>query len=457
MKVKSVDMTEGKLLPKIIAFAIPVMLSGLFQQLFSTADMIVVGRFGLDHSIGAVGSNNAVINLLVNFFIGIATGTGVVTAHAIGEKDGKKVSETVHTAMPAAAICGLFLTLVGLFGSTWILENIMKTPADMLGQASLYLRIYLCGAPLSIIYNVGSAILRADGDSKRPLYFITLSGVVNVGLNLIFVVFFHMDVAGVALATVISQGVSAALVVAVLVKRDDDCKLYLRRMRIHKKRLIGILKIALPTGFTSIVFHISNVIIQSSVNSFGSAVVDGASAGHSLETFANTIVCCFSAAAQNFSAQNLGAKKYGRAVRSVFISAGCACTAGLILGPLFHYFSPQLLRIYLGDAKDKISYGVIRLAYQCRFYAVMGLMDTFASGLRGFGSAVSAMAITMLGACGFRIVWIYTVFQNTRTLDNLFVAYPISWTITFVAEFIAFMIVYKKIKSKDTALKATAD
>ena len=454
MKMNSVDMTEGKLLPKIIAFYIPIMLSSIIQQLFNTADTIVVGRFGAEHAVGAVGSTNVLIGLLINFFIGLATGTGVVTAHAIGEKNDKKVSDTVHTAFPAVVICGAVMTLVGLFGSRAILENLLHTPEDMLDQATVYLTIYLCGTIPLLVYNIGGAILRAAGDSKRPLIFITLAGLLNVILNLVFVIVFHMDAAGVALATALSQTFSAVLVVLTLMKRTDGCRVYLKRFKIIKERLLTILRIALPSGLTSVLFNISSVLIQSTLNSFGSAAVDGSAAAQSIEAFPNVITSSFLHGSQTFAAQNMGAKKYDRVRKSVFISLACALVTGVIVGPLTYYFARPLLSIYLKDASDKIEYGVMRLAYSCRFYALLGLMEGMSAGLRGIGSAIVPMVITVLGACGFRILWIYTVFRANPTVGCLYFSYPISWAITFTVELIAFLIIFKRIKNKNaSALK----
>ena len=442
-------MTEGSLIPKIIAFTIPIILSGVLQQCFNIADNIVVGRFGAEHSVGAVGSNTSLINLLVNFFVGLGTGTGILTARAIGERNAEKASRSIHTAIPAALICGAFLTLVGIFGSRWILVNVLKTPADILDQATTYLTIYLCGSTMSLLYNVGSAILRAAGDSKRPLIYITVSGIVNVGLNLIFVIVFHLDVAGVALATIISQTLSAVLVMRELLGRNDMCKVVIKKLKIIKYDLLQILRVALPSGITSMLFHFSNVMVQSTVNTFGSTAVDGLSAATSIEAFASLFANSFNAAAQNFAAQNIGAKKKDRVVKSVLYSVLCSFVFGLVSGLTIFAFARPLLGIYLKNSAEKIEYGVIKMSYLCRTFAISGLMNTMGGGLRGMGAPIVSMIMTLIGACGLRLVWIYTVFPHYNTLQCLYTSYPLSWAVTFVAEFVAFLILLKKFNKKE--------
>lgn len=443
---KYVDMTEGRLLPKIIRFAIPIILSGMLQLAFNAADLIVVSRFSQSGSAaaGAVGVNSSLINLLVNFFIGIGSGAGIVTARAIGEKNNKKISETVHTAMLLAFIAGLGLTAVGMFGSglflTW-----MKTPQDLFKLASTYLRIYFTGATASLIYNFGAAILRASGDSRRPLIFITLAGILNVILNLVFVAVFKLDVAGVALATAISNVFSAALVLLALKNREDATRLYFGDLRIHKDRLWPILKSGAMLGVADMLFSIANVSIQTEVNGFGEKVVSGVAAGTNLESFVHTAMSGFTFSSLNFTAQNMGARKYDRAKKSIFLSMLCAVAVGGVFGPLVYHFSPQLLKIYIADDPEKITYGVIKMSYICRFYAILAVQNTISSGMRGLGMNKTPTAIAVLTVCVFRLIWIHTVFQMYHTPDVIYMSIPISWFLALVPEVLIVLIGWKRI------------
>ena len=444
-------MTEGKLLPNIIKFTVPIILTNQMQSLFSAADLVVVNRFGVSGSAagGAVGANTTLITLMVNFFIGVSVGGGVAAARALGENNGEKVSKSVHTSMLLAVICGAFLTLFGIIGSRYFLTW-MGTPKELLGLSVTYLRIYLTGVMASLIYNFGTAILRAAGDTKGPLLYITVAGVVNVILNLFFVVCLKLDVAGVALATAISNYLSAGLVVRALMKRRDACRLYLSNLKIHGKSLAYIVKIGIPSGIQSALFNISNVLIQSSVNSFGEAVVSGTAAGHNIEElFVKHTVVSFEHASLNFAARNAGAKKFDRVKKSVALSCLCAFAIGAVLGPLTYSLSPYILKFYIPDAPEKIVYGVVRMAYICRFYALLGIMDSIGFGVRGIGASTTSMIISLLGVCAFRVVWIYTFFARYHTLECLYLSYPVSWALTFAAQLVAFVIVFRRMKRKE--------
>ncbi|MBQ7624239.1 MAG: polysaccharide biosynthesis C-terminal domain-containing protein, partial [Clostridia bacterium] len=416
---------------------------------FSIADMVVVGRFGLVGSVGAIGATNTMINLIIVLFLGISTGAGVATARALGEKDAQKVRDTVGTALPTAIICGAIIASVGILASRWFLTDVMKTPADLLERAITYIRIYFIGQIGSIVYLFCSAILRAAGETKIPLIFLAMSGVLNFGLNLFFVLVLKQDVAGVATSTAISNFFSAFLILRELSKRTDQIKLVFKNIGIKKERLLYILKIGVPAGINSCMFHIANVIIQRSLNGFGSEVVTGLSAAHTLETLVANSAASFMHASMNFCAQNAGAGKYDRVRKSAYLSAACAAVVGLVFGNLMYYFSPQLMRLYLkGPSEATVKAGVIRMAYNCRYYVLVGLMDSFTGALRGIGYSTTSLIISVLGVCGFRIVWNYTEFAKTPTLECLLTAYPISWALTFVASFIFFFFIVRKVEKR---------
>ncbi len=445
MQKNTMDMTSGSLFKKIIAFALPIMLTGVLQLLFNAADLVIVGRFCGSLSVAAVGATTSLTHLLVNFFIGISTGTGVTVAHAIGSKDEKEIFQTVHTAIPTALISGLLVSVIGVAFSKPML-CLMGVPENVLNLSVVYIKIYFCGAIFNIVYNFGAAILRAAGDSKTPLVFLTLAGVINVILNIIFVTAFNMNVAGVALATTISQAVSAVLVLIALQKRSDATKLYFKKIKIKKKILAKLLKIGIPSGIQSSLFSLSNVIIQSSVNSFGDLVISGCAASSSIEGFPFTILDAFNHTALNFSGQNMGAGRFKRIKKTFFICCGYVTVIGIAFGILFTVFSKQLLSIYLPDAPQAIKYGQIRLTYITLTYFICGLMGVATGCIRGMGSSFVTMLITVAGVCGFRIFWIYTIFAIERfhTLESIFISYPISWILSFTAQAIAFAVIYKK-------------
>lgn len=446
---KTIDMCNGPLLKNIIVYTIPIILTGILQLLFNAADLAVVGRFGEDYSVGAVGSTGSIINLIVNLFIGLSVGAGVTAAHAMGAGRDDDVHKIVHTAIPTAIVSGLFLTVVGVcFSETFL--RLMSTPDNIIDLSSIYMKIYFCGITSSMVYNFGSAILRVAGDTKGPLCYLTIAGVINVLLNLVFVICFKMDVAGVALATAISQTVSAVLVVRALMKREDSCKLCLRKMKIYKNQLMRMIRIGVPAGIQGSLFSISNVIIQSSVNSFGEVVVSGNAAAQNLEGFVYTTMNSFHQTALNFTGKNYGARNYDRIGKITRICLGLVFIAGAVLGNFMHLFGTQLLSFYLPKAPDATAYGLIRLKYICVPYFVCGLMDVISGVIRGLGSSIAPMIITVLGVCGLRIAWIYTVFTMDKfhTLESLYLSYIISWTVAFLAELIAYFIISGSIRKK---------
>lgn len=449
-------MCEGPLLPRIISYTIPVILTGILQLLFNAADLVIVGRFSGSISVAAVGATGAITNLIVNLFIGLSVGAGVTVAQAIGAKDDEYCRTTVHTAIPTALISGLFLTVVGVCLSTPMLRA-MGTPDDVIHLSSKYMKIYFCGMAFSMLYNYGSAILRAAGDTRGPLIYLTIAGVLNVGLNVIFVVAFHLDVAGVALATAISQAVSALLVLRALMRRTDACRFELRAMHIQKRPLLKIIRIGLPAGLQGSMFSISNVLIQSSINSFGSVVMSGNAAAGNIEGFVYVAMNAFHQTALNFTGQNVGAGKFDRVRRIAFICLTLVFITGLVLGVGVYLIGEPLLSIYITDSTEAIGYGITRLLYLAVPYFLCGLMDVTTGAIRGMGSSVVPMLITILGVCGMRVAWIYTIFQIPKyhTLISIYLSYPISWIITFIAQLIAFVLLLRRMRSRYSMQKGS--
>lgn len=445
MNKSASDMCEGPLLKKIIFYTIPIILTGVLQLLFNAADLVVVGRYRGSISVGAIGATGSLINLIVNLFIGLSVGAGVTVAHALGAGHSRDVSKIVHTALPTAFISGIILTIVGVAGADTFLR-LMDTPDNAIVLSTTYMRIYFCGITASMIYNFGSAILRAAGDTRRPLYYLTAAGVINVILNVFFVRVFSMDVDGVALATVISQLISAILVVRSLMKRDDACRFRFSEMKIHSRQLMQIIRIGIPAGIQGSLFAISNVLIQSSLNSFGSVVMSGNAAAQNIEGFVYTSMNSFHQTALNFTGQNYGAKKYDRIGKIMRISLSSVFITGIVLGLTAYLFARPLLGIYITDSDEAIGYGIVRITYICIPYFLCGLMDVTTGLIRGMGLSLAPTIITVLGVCGMRILWIYTVFPIERhhSPENLYISYTISWSLTFIAELIVFLYIYRK-------------
>ena len=441
-------MTEGSIVKKLLQFSVPLIFSSLLQILFNTADVIVVGRFAGDNSLGAVGSTGSLINLMVNLFVGLSVGTTVVAANFFGAGKKSELKETVHTAILLSLISGIFLTIFGVVGAKQILQW-MQSPKEILDLATQYLQIYFGGIISTMIYNFGSALLRAKGDTKRPLYILFFAGIINVILNLIFVILFKMDVAGVALATVISQTISAFLVVRCLLKETEEFKLDLKQLKINPQILIRIIKIGVPAGLQGIIFSLSNVIIQSSINSFGAIVIAGNSAALNIENFIFTGMNGFSQGTLTFISQNFGAKKYQRINKTIIVALFCVFLVGFVFGNLTVIFGRKLLSFFT-TSPEVIESGISRLKIICATYALCGMMDVMGNAIRGIGHSVLPMIITLLGACGIRLLWISTIFliPKFHSCTTIFVSYPISWTVTFIAHIICFFIVKKKEFSK---------
>lgn len=444
-----IDMLHGKILPGLLKLSLPLMLSSILQLLFNAADIIVVGNFASEYSLAAVGATTALVNLMTNLFLGLSTGSNVIVSRYMGEGNDDKVSRTIHTSIFFAIGSGLILTAAGIIFARQLL-TLMQTPPEVLELSAVYLRIYFAGMVAMMIYNFGSSILRSKGDTKRPLYFLAFSGVVNVILNLIFVIILKMDVAGVALATVVSQCVSAGLILKCLINENGAFRFSFGKLRPDGRIAWKILRIGVPAGFQGVVFSLSNVVIQSSVNSFGPVVMAGSSAAASIEGFVWVSMNAFSQSALTFVSQNMGAKKYSRINRIAVISCACGAVTGIVLGNAAYLFGTPLLSIY-DPRTDVIAAGLIRMSMVCCFYFTCGLMDCIVGSIRGMGFAVTPTIVSMLGACGLRILWICTVFRvpENHTVLMLFVSYPISWVITFLTHFVCYVFMRRKFPKTD--------
>lgn len=445
-----IDMCSGAILPKLLQFALPLMLSSVLQLLFNAADIVVVGRFAGDNSLAAVGSTSSLINLLVNLFIGLSVGANILAARYYGANDHEGLTQTVHTSMLLSVIGGVFLGIFGFLLAGPLL-TLMQSPAAVRDLATLYLRIYFLGMPATLIYNFGAALLRASGDTQRPLYYLLVSGILNLIMNLILVIVFHMGVAGVAIATVFSQCISAALIVRCLVLEPGGVHLVLSHLHIWPARLKEILRIGLPSGLQGMLFSLSNVVIQSSVNSFGEIVVAGSAASSNIEGFVYAAMTAFSQADMSFTSQNLGAGRYDRIRSILFRSLICVVVTGFALSGLAILFGPQLLGIYSGSPAV-VEAGMSRLVIILSTYAICGMMDVMVGSLRGLGQAVLPMIVSLIGACGLRLVWIATVFQIPRfhAIETVYFSYPISWILTFLAHVVCFTFVFRRLKRHQT-------
>ena len=450
-----IDMTNGPLVGKIIRFAIPLALSGILQLLFNAADIIVVGQFVGPQALAAVGSTSALINLIVNLFIGLSIGVNVLVARYYGGGNHKDLRETVHTAVLVSVISGIILIFVGIGLSRPLLE-LMGTPADVIDQSVLYMRIYFVGMPVMMLYNFGSAILRAVGDTKRPLYFLLIAGVINVLLNLLFVIVFHMGVEGVAIPTVISQCVSATLVLLCLVKSDAVYRVNLKELHIYKEKLLQMIKIGVPAGIQSATFSISNVLIQSTINSFGSIAMAGSTAGGNIEGFVWTAMDAFTQSTLSFTGQNYGAKKFHRITKVVWYNLGLVTVVGLVLGIGAYLVGPWVLQVYSSDP-EVIAYGLERMLLVCTPYALCGVMNVLVGAMRGLGSSLTPMVVSIFGVCVLRVVWIYTVFPLDPSFAMLFLSYPVTWAVTAAIEVVCFFVIRKKAIARAGGMAADAD
>lgn len=435
-----IDMIHGPLLGKIILYALPLMASGMLQLAFHAADLIVVGRFTGSGALAAVGSTSSLINLMTNLFIGISAGANVLVARYFGAGRDQDVKEAAHTTIAIAALAGVGLIFVGFFFARPILA-MMDTPEDIINDAVLYIRIYFAGMPVIMLYNFGAAILRAVGDTRRPLYYLATAGVINIILNFVFVKYCHMGVAGVGLATVISQTVSTGLLLRALLMAEANYKIYLKEIRIYKDKLLQMLRIGLPAGLQSCLFSFSNVLIQSSVNSFGTSVVAGNTASSNIEALVYTGMNAFYQTALSFTGQNYGIHDYKRIKRVTAICISLVVATGIVLGELAILLKGPLLGIY-GTTGDALKYGGIRLSIICSTYFLCGIMDTLVGVLRGMGYAIMPMVVSLSGACLLRIIWILTIFRYAHTLNVLYLSYPVTWFVTAAVHFFCLLAVF---------------
>lgn len=453
VKRRERNMLQGPLAMGILMYTLPIILTSYLQLLFNAADLVVVGRFCGSVSVAAVGATGAITNLIVNLFMGLSVGAGVAVAHAIGSRESQTVHRTVHTAMLTALIGGVVLTAVGIAYSPTFLRW-MDTPENVLPLSSVYMRIYFAGMTFTLVYNYCTSILRAAGDTQSPMIILMAAGVVNVILNVVFVAAFHMNVAGVALATVISQALSALAVTLVMMRRKDDIRFYPAKMRIYLPQLKKIVRIGLPAGIQGATFSVSNVIIQSALNSFGEVVVSGNAAVSNLEGFCYSTVNGFHQAAVNYIGQNVGAQQYDRVKKIFRLCMLYASAAGLLVGGALTIFRRPLLSIYITDSQEALEVGMIRVFYTSAPYFIYGLLDAAAGSLRGLGASTISMLISVLGICGSRLLWIFTVFQipELHTLACLYSSYPISWILTAIAEFVAFPIIFRRMAERSRLL-----
>lgn len=441
-------MCEGPLAKNIIVYTIPIMLTGILQSLFNTVDLIVVGRFCGTESVAAVGSSSSLITLIIALFLGLSVGTGVSTAQGIGAGKYRDVEKVVHTALPLALIGGTILGIAGLLGAEFFLK-LLNTPEHILPKATLYMKLQFCGIVFQLIYNFCAAILRAVGDTRGPLVILVLSGIVKVILNLITVAVIGMDVEGLAISTILSHFVSALLVVYALMRRDDICRLSLSGLMLHGKSVAKILRIGLPSGIQESVFGLANVLIQSSINFFGEAAIAGTAAAGNIEGIVYIATNAFHLTTLNFVAQNAGVGNYKRIKKILYMNLCFVGITSVVLGWGSYLFGESLLGIYISDSSEAIRMGMIRLCFICLPYLFQGMMDVIAGGIIGLGRSARAMTVSIFGICGFRIIWIYTLFAMVPCLEMLFAAFPASWILTMTIHFVVFsMIVRKEIKKQ---------
>ena len=442
-----IDMTTGGIVQKLLIFSIPIIFSGILQLVFNAADIIVVGQFAGDESLAAVGATSSLINLLIGLFTGLATGTNVIAANYLGAQKLENVKKTVHTSIIVSIFAGIFLTIIGISFAKPILK-LMKIPSEVLPLATVYLKIYFGGITTTMLYNFGSSLLRAKGDTKRPLYVLLIAGIINVILNLLFVIVFKMNVAGVALATIISQGFSAVCILFMLVQEKNEFKLTLKNLKFDKHIFIKMIKIGVPAGFQGMMFSFSNVIIQSAINSFGAVIIAGNSAALSIEGFVYIAMNGFAQGTLTFTSQNYGAKKYDRIKTVAITSEIIVLLIGTIFGGIVILFSEQILSLYT-KSQDALEAGKIRLLVICSVYCLCGMMDVIGNIIRGIGHSILPMIVTLAGACGLRILWIATLFQIPKfhSTYTIYFSYPVSWLITFLIEVICFTFIFRKMKN----------
>lgn len=436
------DMTTGNLGKKILLFTLPLMFTSILQLLFNACDIIVIGRFRDHTALSAISSTGALINLITNLFIGLSVGSNIVMARCYGSKDREKAEKVAHTSVVVSLVAGIF---IGAFGFVFAknLLLLMGSPSDVIDLAAAYVRIYFVGMPFNLLYNFGSALLRAGGDTKRPLIYLSIAGVFNIGANLLFVLGFGMSTDGVAYATVISQIISSVLVLLTLIREKNYCHISLKSLKADRKILWEITRIGLPAGLQGTLFSLSNVIIQSSINFFGSYVMAGNGAASNIEGFIYVCMNAFYHAALSFTSQNMGAKQYENIRKINKYCLYYVLLFGGVLGVGAYLSAGTLLQIYTTDA-EVVQIGIIRMAILCAPYFLCGIMDVMVGSLRGLGHSLVPMIVSLIGVCGMRLIWVYTLFRMNMNLGLLYASYPISWILTFAVLFISFQVLYRK-------------
>ncbi len=444
------NMTNGPLAGKIAAFALPLVLSGMLQLFYNAADMVVVGQFSGHRSLAAVSATSSLISLFINFFTGLAVGTNVALSQYIGARNQKDTFETVHTSIAVAIAFG-FILMFASFGFVKPFLRLMNTPDDVFHLSATYLQIYFLGSPANLLYNYGSAVMRTTGDTKRPLYFLTVSGIINIILNLILVIIFKLDTTGVAIATVISQYVSAALVMITLVRSSGTCAVIPKSIRIYPKKLIQLIRLGLPAGMQGVMFSVSNIVIQSSVNSFGSLAMSGSGATSNVESFTYIGMNAFAQTALVFTGQNYGAGKTKRILKSTLLCALMAVGAWALIAAATILFDKQLLAIFIPNNPEAMDYAVMRLKIIIYPYFLLAISDCFSNSLIGLGKSIQTATVCMVCICGLRLAWIFTAFKKHHTFKCLFLSYPLSWLAALVIMIIYFTVTYRKLKKERTA------
>lgn len=445
-KAYTADMTTGPFFKKIVLFSVPLVFTGLLQLVYNTADTVIVGRFAGKQALAAVGSTGALVALILNVFMGLAMGAGVVTARSIGAGDTVKIKRYTHTAMTLSVISGIAVGIIGYFISGLLLQ-LMHIETEILTLSTLYLKIYFLGAPGMLIYNFGAAIVRAHGDTQRPLYILFLSGIVNIVLNLILVIPVQLGVSGVAIATVVSQYISAALIVLYLFRSDSVIRIRRKELRIHKQELFEIVKIGVPAGIQNSMFSIANVIIQSSVNSFGENAMAGIAAGSNYDSYIYTCTNAFAQTTMTFTSQNVGAEKYENIGKVYGRCMALVCAVGGVLSLLGYIFRGQIVGLF-SDVPEVITIGAERMQLIMPFYITCSLQDVVAGQIRGLGKSTGPMLVSLLGTCGVRLLWIFVFLPMNRTLMYLFIAYPLSWGVTFIAQAILYTVLKRNLIKK---------
>lgn len=441
-KRNTIDMSTGALPGKIFRFALPLALTYILQLAFHAADMVVIGRWGSPESLAAIGATHAILGLLLNIMTGLSTGANVLAAQYYGAKDSKKMTRMVHTTIAAGIIGGIAVAVLGI-ATIRFLVTVTGIPEASQSKSILYLVICFIGAPFQIVYNFGCAILRAVGDTRAPLYFLSLAGTLNVVLNVILVVFFNMDVAGVAIATVISQALSAVLVLYRLHNNHGATRLIYRNVRIEKNSLNGILRIGVPAGVQSACFSLSNIVVQSGINTFGVSAVAGMTAGMNLEMLLYSLNFAMHHTCIAVVGQNYGAKEYKRVVRSIYICMAISTALMVFFGSLLSIFAPQMVRIFSSDP-EVIAFGVMRAHEMFPLYFILGFMDTSTGALRGLGSSLLPAISVLLGTCGLRILWVKYVFPHFGSMESLLMVYPVSWGVVALLNMaLLFVLCYK--------------